>query len=301
MHQSTYHRGCLFCRPALLLPLFLAHNSCTGIKGLLLGSCLAMKVPWRPPKKRGNQAYSDDGPSHHSSFPRQDVPPLQSSFSMPCARCGSWEEFPSWHLCETACANERGVAKLHTGEEIQCNKSWNDTWWFFFCNKCKHTRFHIRGVLRNESCTQEAAEVLIHKRQWQAFDSTDGKGTWWWNRYTGDWFLESEPGDWTLLNNFEGNQPHWCHPDGRCFDASLDPWLIKQDSEDGWQAFEDENGKGTWWWNRHTEDWLLESEPGDWMLLTDSVSGQPYWCHLDGRYFCASLDPWLIKQQSDDD
>ena len=55
MHQSTHHRGCLFCRPALLLPLSLAHNFYTGIKGLLLGSWLAMKVPWRPIKKEGTR------------------------------------------------------------------------------------------------------------------------------------------------------------------------------------------------------------------------------------------------------
>ena len=107
---------------------------------------------------------------------------------MPCARCGSWEEFPSWHPCEDACANAQGTATLHTGEEIRCNKSWDGTWWFFFCNTCKQTRPHIRGVLRGariylrmehtdyitdsenssyycssegESCTQEEAEYFF--------------------------------------------------------------------------------------------------------------------------------------------
>ena len=70
------------------------------------------------------------------------------------------------------------------------------------------------------------------EKQWQAFDSTDGKGTWWWNRNTEDWFLESEPGNWTQFTDSEGGQPHWCHPDGRCFCASLDPWLIEQCSDD---------------------------------------------------------------------
>ena len=130
------------------------------------------------------------------------------------------------------------------------------------------------------------------EEQWQAFDSTDGKGTWWWNRSMEDWFLELEPGDWTL---------HWCHPDGRCFNASLDPWRTNPDSEDGWQAFDDANGKGTWWWNKHTEDWFLESEPGDWMAITDPLNNQLYWYHKDGRYFCASLEPWLIEEQCDDD
>ena len=92
-------------------------------------------------------------------------------------------------------------------------------------------------------------------------------------------------------------KPYWCHPDERYFCASLDPWLIKQDNEDGWQAFDDEKGEGTWWWNRHTEDWFLESEPGDWKLLTDSVNDLPYWCHPDGRFFCASLEPWLTTEQ----
>ena len=70
------------------------------------------------------------------------------------------------------------------------------------------------------------------EKQWQAFDSTDGKGTWWWNRNNEDWFLESEPGNWTQFTDSEGGQPHWCHPDGRCFCASLDPWLIEQCSDD---------------------------------------------------------------------
>ena len=130
--------------------------------------------------------------THLTTFPPQLTFMLQDDssiqvifFSMPCARCGSWEEFPSWHPCEDACANAQGTATLHTGEEIRCNKSWDGTWWFFFCNTCKQTRPHIRGVLRGariylrmehtdyitdsenssyycssegESCTQEEAE-----------------------------------------------------------------------------------------------------------------------------------------------
>ena len=77
-------------------------------------------------------------------------------------------------------------------------------------------------------------EVIKYKRpgeeetSWQAFDSTDGKGTWWWNKYDGDWFLESEPGDWTQFTDSNSGQSHWCHPDGHFFCASLDPWWIKQ-------------------------------------------------------------------------
>ena len=198
---------------------------------------------------------------------------------MPCARCEAWEELPSWHLCETAAVNSQGTARLQAGEEIQCSKSWNDTWWFFFCNKCRQNK-----------------PVNIQHEKWQAFDSTDGKGTWWWNKYTNDWFLEQEPGDWTLLINSEGT-PQWCHPDGRCFNAFLDPWRTNENNEDGWQAFDDANGRGTWWWNKHTEDWFIESEPGDWMATTDPRDNQPYWFHKDGRYFCASIEPWLIKEQ----
>ena len=106
--------------------------------------------------------------------------------SMPCSLCGSWETNPSWHRCDTACLNPQGVAKLHTGNEIRCSRSWDGTCWFFFCNRCKTSRPHIIGVLRNvriwhnpysgkadyttdseeysyyssegESCTQEEAE-----------------------------------------------------------------------------------------------------------------------------------------------
>ena len=81
--------------------------------------------------------------------------------------------------------NAQGTATLHSGEEIKCSRSWDGTWWFFFCNKCKKVRPHIIGVLRGvriylymehtdyitdsensswycssegESCTQEDAE-----------------------------------------------------------------------------------------------------------------------------------------------
>ena len=69
--------------------------------------------------------------------------------SMPCSLCGSWDANPSWHRCETACVNPQGIAKLHTGIEISCSRSWDDTCWFFFCDRCKKARPHILGVLRN--------------------------------------------------------------------------------------------------------------------------------------------------------
>ena len=38
---------------------------------------------------------------------------------------------------------------MHSGEEIRCSKSWDDKWWFFFCNKCKNIRPRIIGILRS--------------------------------------------------------------------------------------------------------------------------------------------------------
>ena len=80
-------------------------------------------------------------------FTAQQVTPVATS-SMPCSRCGSWEGYPSWHRCENTCVNEQGTATLHSGEEIRCSKSWDDKWWFFFCNRCKNATPRIRGVLR---------------------------------------------------------------------------------------------------------------------------------------------------------
>ena len=66
--------------------------------------------------------------------------------------------------------------------------------------------------------------------KWQAFSSTDGKGTWWWHVLTEEWFLEAQPGTWIQLKD-KNNQPHWCHPDGRCFYASVEPWLTDFDAK----------------------------------------------------------------------
>ena len=38
--------------------------------------------------------------------------------------------------------------KFHEGTEIQCSRSWDGTYWFFFCDRCKKGRPHTRGVLR---------------------------------------------------------------------------------------------------------------------------------------------------------
>ena len=44
--------------------------------------------------------------------------------------------------------NAHGIATLLGGDEIRCSKSWDDCWWFFFCNVCKDARPPIIGVLR---------------------------------------------------------------------------------------------------------------------------------------------------------
>ena len=68
---------------------------------------------------------------------------------MPCSFCGTWVPEPSWHRCEERCVNAKGVARLHYGDEINCSRSWDDTYWFFFCDQCKTSKPHIRGVLRS--------------------------------------------------------------------------------------------------------------------------------------------------------
>ena len=81
-----------------------------------------------------------------SLMAQQEAPVAPSS--MPCSRCRSWEENPSWHRCENACVNAQGIATLHNRYEIRCSKSWDNKWWFFFCNRCKNARPPIIGVLR---------------------------------------------------------------------------------------------------------------------------------------------------------
>ena len=44
--------------------------------------------------------------------------------------------------------NAQGIATLRSGDEIRCSKSWDNKWWFIFCNKCKDARPPIIGVLR---------------------------------------------------------------------------------------------------------------------------------------------------------
>ena len=119
------------------------------------------------------------------------------------------------------------------------------------------------------------------------------------------WFLEPQPstGEWIPPPGGELlwlNQIHyqvklaWGTSDARR-NTKIDEigqWV----NETGqWQAFNSTDGKGTWWWQKNDEEWFLESEPGNWAQLIDTENNQPYWCHPDGRFFCASLEPWLIE------
>ena len=67
---------------------------------------------------------------------------------MPCSYFGSWVSQPSWHRCEKRCVNQEGIVKFQEGTEIKCSRHWDGTYWFFFCDRCKRSRPHIRGVLR---------------------------------------------------------------------------------------------------------------------------------------------------------
>ena len=91
---------------------------------------------------------------------------------------------------------------------------------------CRHMKL-AWGILADNK-EKRSIRATEEEGQWQAFNSTDEKGTWWWNEKTEEWFLESEPGSWTQFTDSDNGQPHWCHPDGRCFCASLEPWLIEE-------------------------------------------------------------------------
>ena len=67
---------------------------------------------------------------------------------MPCSCCRAWIPHPSWHRCEARCVDHEGKVFFYEGVEIKCSRSWDDTYWFFFCDRCKTGRPHIRGVLR---------------------------------------------------------------------------------------------------------------------------------------------------------
>ena len=95
--------------------------------------------------------------------------------NMPCSRCGSWETNPSWHRCDKA--NSQGVVKLHTGD-IRCSRSWDGTYWFFFCNHCKASRPHIIGVLRNARiwhCPYSGQTDYITDSEGPSYDSSESE------------------------------------------------------------------------------------------------------------------------------
>ncbi|CAE8702742.1 unnamed protein product, partial [Polarella glacialis] len=52
-----------------------------------------------------------------------------------------------------------------------------------------------------------------------------------------------------------------------------------------WQKFEDSETKEPWWWNEATDDWFLESDPGDWTRYQDPENDKVYWFLSDSRWF----------------
>ena len=67
---------------------------------------------------------------------------------MPCSCCRAWIPHPSWHRCEARCVDHEGKVFFYEGVEIKCSRSWDDTYWFFFCDRCKRSRPRIIGALR---------------------------------------------------------------------------------------------------------------------------------------------------------
>jgi hypothetical protein len=61
---------------------------------------------------------------------------------MPCAECeaviDSWESI-SWHPCESYCVNpETWVVTLpDSQQDVRCSRSWDGSYWFFYCSECK--------------------------------------------------------------------------------------------------------------------------------------------------------------------
>ena len=50
---------------------------------------------------------------------------------MPCSICGTWTMEPLWQKWDSA------KARLHDKDYITCSRSWDGTYWFFFCDQCK--------------------------------------------------------------------------------------------------------------------------------------------------------------------
>ena len=69
---------------------------------------------------------------------------------MPCAECGrilDWCDI-YWHPCEGDCVDDATwVARLASGQLVQCSRSRDGSYWFFYCRGCKDASIPTR-VLR---------------------------------------------------------------------------------------------------------------------------------------------------------
>ena len=83
------------------------------------------------------------------------------------------------------------------GKEVVAKKGWSQKWW--------QRRVGPRsGLIRKTSGGKEGLVPEVAKKGWwqrrvgprSGLIGKDGKGTWWWNKKTEEWFLESEPGSW---------------------------------------------------------------------------------------------------------
>ena len=67
---------------------------------------------------------------------------------MPCSLCGIWIVEPLWQECDKKFVNEKGAVRLHNKDYTTCSRSWDGTYWFFFCDQCKANKPHTWGIYR---------------------------------------------------------------------------------------------------------------------------------------------------------
>lgn len=77
------------------------------------------------------------------------------------------------------------------------------------CNNCGATRPQEVEELEE----QAAAEEPI----WQKYATVDGDGVWWWCRLDGDWFLESDPGEFAKYMDPGTGKSYWWKSDDKWF------------------------------------------------------------------------------------
>ncbi len=97
---------------------------------------------------------------------------------MPCSLCGTWVMEPLWQECDKKWVNEKGAVRLHNKDYTTCSESWDGTYWFFFCDRCKankphrETRFwHPEG--RIEQTTESECSCLTSDEE--SFTSDERK------------------------------------------------------------------------------------------------------------------------------